>query len=79
VIGSVDRSIQGGIPVDTHRPLHPVDNALTLGARWAVAADEDSRIVSELSERLRKDGAEHASFYFLLERRVCADLQSFLM
>jgi len=52
-VGGVDCHIECGIVVDAHGALHPVDDALAMGPMRAIAADKDSSVVSELSERTR--------------------------
>lgn len=64
VVGDLDCGIEGGVRVNAHGALHPVDDAFAIGARRAIAADEDARIRGELGERCwcRRHG--HASSIF---------------
>ena len=62
-VGGVDRHIESGIVVDAHGALHPVDDALAMGTRRAIAADQDPRSVRELGEWVRERQAGHARFY----------------
>jgi hypothetical protein len=43
-VGGVDSYVEGGVVMDAHCALHPVDDALAAGARQAVASDENARV-----------------------------------
>jgi hypothetical protein len=43
-VGGVDSYVEGGVVMDAHGALHPVDDALAAGAGQAVASDEYARV-----------------------------------
>jgi hypothetical protein len=51
-IGSVDGDVEGGIVMDAHGALHPVDDTPAVGEWRAVAPDEDAGVVGEFCEVL---------------------------
>jgi len=63
-VSNIDCDVKGGVVVNAHRALHPVDNGFAVGKRRTVAADEYSRISGELGECLRESRAVHCSSYF---------------
>jgi len=46
----VDGDVEGGVLMDAHGALHPVDDAVAAGARRTVAPNEDAGVVGEFSE-----------------------------
>ena len=64
-VGDLDGEIESGIVVDAHCALHPVDDALGVGPRRAVTANEDARVTGECGEWIREREGGHASLHFL--------------